>query len=101
MSREHHHPSLPDAGVLLTDFYQLTMLQGYFDRGMEETAVFEFFVRKLPPRRGFLMAAWVTRWAHEETITFPAGNHHEVIRIGTRDFLGRTGAQVVEFCEGE
>ena len=32
---------------LLTDLYQLTMLQGYFDRGMEETAVFEFFVRKL------------------------------------------------------
>lgn len=36
----------------------------------------------------------------EETITFPAGNHHEVIRIGSRDFLGLTGAQVVEFCEG-
>ena len=43
--------------VLLTDLYQLTMLQGYFDRGMEETAVFEFFVRKLPPQRSFLVAA--------------------------------------------
>jgi nicotinate phosphoribosyltransferase len=43
--------------VLLTDLYQLTMLQGYFNQGMEETAVFEFFVRKLPPTRGFLMAA--------------------------------------------
>lgn len=43
--------------VLLTDLYQLTMLQGYFDRRMEETAVFEFFVRKLPPCRGFLVAA--------------------------------------------
>ena len=46
-----------DSSVLLTDLYQFTMLQGYFDRGMEETAVFEFFVRKLPPSRGFLMAA--------------------------------------------
>ena len=46
-----------DSSVLLTDLYQFTMLQGYFDRGMEETAVFEFFVRKLPPGRGFLMAA--------------------------------------------
>ncbi|MEW6324730.1 MAG: nicotinate phosphoribosyltransferase, partial [Nitrospirota bacterium] len=45
------------ASVLLTDLYQLTMLQAYFDRRMEETAVFEFFVRKLPPSRGFLMAA--------------------------------------------
>src|SRR5262245_49270935 len=33
------------------------MLQGYFDQGMEETAIFEFFSRKLPPTRGFLMAA--------------------------------------------
>lgn len=43
--------------ILLTDLYQLTMLQGYFDGGMEETAVFEFFVRKLPPQRNFLIAA--------------------------------------------
>ena len=33
------------------------MLQAYLDHGMTETAVFEFFVRKLPARRGFLMAA--------------------------------------------
>jgi nicotinate phosphoribosyltransferase len=45
------------AGVLLTDLYQLTMLQGYHDSGMEDVAVFEFFVRRLRPGRGFLMAA--------------------------------------------
>lgn len=43
--------------VLLTDLYQLTMLQGYFDLGMTETAVFEFFVRRLPEQRNFLLAA--------------------------------------------
>jgi nicotinate phosphoribosyltransferase len=43
--------------VLLTDLYQLTMLQGYFVQGMRKTAVFEFFVRKLPERRNFLIAA--------------------------------------------
>ena len=43
--------------VLLTDLYQLTMLQAYFDQGMAKTAVFEFFVRKLPPGRNFLIAA--------------------------------------------
>ena len=42
---------------LLTDLYQLTMLQAYVDHGATETAVFEFFVRKLPARRGFLVAA--------------------------------------------
>ena len=51
--------------VLLTDLYQLTMLQGYFDRGMEETAVFEFFVRKLPLQRNFLVAAGL-----EQALTF-------------------------------
>ncbi len=43
--------------LLLTDLYQLAMLQAYADHGLAGTAVFEFFVRKLPPRRGFLMAA--------------------------------------------
>ena len=43
--------------ALLTDLYELTMLQGYFDLAMDDTAVFEFFVRKLPPERGFLVAA--------------------------------------------
>ena len=45
------------SSALLTDLYQLTMLQGYFDRGMAETAVFEFFVRKFPAQRNFLIAA--------------------------------------------
>lgn len=42
---------------LLTDLYQLTMLQAYQRRGMNDTAVFEFFVRRLPPHRNFLVAA--------------------------------------------
>ncbi|OGI41925.1 MAG: nicotinate phosphoribosyltransferase [Candidatus Muproteobacteria bacterium RBG_16_65_31] len=47
----------PLSSPLLTDLYQLTMLQAYFEQGMNETAVFEFFVRRLPPNRGFLLAA--------------------------------------------
>ena len=43
--------------ALLTDFYQLTMLQAYFDEGLRDTAVFEFYVRSLPPGRNFLVAA--------------------------------------------
>ncbi len=45
------------APTLLTDLYQLTMLQAYLERGMEAPAVFEFFVRQLPERRSFLIAA--------------------------------------------
>lgn len=43
--------------ALLTDLYQLTMLQAYVQHGLEDTAVFEFFIRKLPEQRSFLMAA--------------------------------------------
>jgi len=46
-----------ERGALLTDLYQLTMLKGYWEYGMHETAVFEFFVRRLPPNRNFLLAA--------------------------------------------
>ena len=41
---------------LLTDLYQLTMLQAYWRGSMNETAVFEFFVRKMPLKRNFLLA---------------------------------------------
>lgn len=46
-----------NSSALLTDLYQLTMLQGYFELGMQETAVFELFVRKLPEQRNFLVTA--------------------------------------------
>ena len=45
------------ASPLMTDLYQLTMLDAYHAHGMGETAVFELFVRKLPPQRNFMMAA--------------------------------------------
>ena len=50
---------------LLTDLYQLNMMQAYLDHAETETAVFEFFVRKLPPHRGFLIAAGL-----EQTLQF-------------------------------
>ncbi|MHB8909611.1 MAG: nicotinate phosphoribosyltransferase [Syntrophales bacterium] len=47
----------PLSSPLLTDLYQFTMLQGYLERGMDETAVFEFTVRRLPEERAFLVSA--------------------------------------------
>ncbi len=43
--------------LLLTDLYQLTMLEGYFREEMYDEAVFDFFVRRLPPGWNFLLAA--------------------------------------------
>src|SRR5579871_4301853 len=42
---------------LLTDLYQLTMAHVYFEHGMNDQAVFELAVRRLPPKRRFLLAA--------------------------------------------
>lgn len=47
----------PPPSPLLTDWYQLTMLEAYLEGGMTAPATFEFSVRRLPPRRGFLVAA--------------------------------------------
>jgi nicotinate phosphoribosyltransferase len=42
--------------ALFTDLYQLTMAAGYWQSGKtNETACFELFVRRLPPRRDFLV----------------------------------------------
>jgi nicotinate phosphoribosyltransferase len=51
-------PYDPGASALLTDLYQLTMLQTYYEHGMTGTAVFELFFRRLPPKaRNFFVAA--------------------------------------------
>src|SRR5471032_687329 len=45
------------ASPLLTDLYELNMIQAYLDNAENGEAVFEFFVRRLPARRGFMVAA--------------------------------------------
>lgn len=60
-----------DESALLTDLYQLTMLEGYFREGLTDTAVFEFFVRSLPDRRNFLLAAGLEQLlTYLETVHF-------------------------------
>ena len=46
----------PAYSELFTDLYELTMLQAYFNEGMEGEAVFDLYVRSLPPERNFLVA---------------------------------------------
>ena len=43
--------------ALNTDLYQLTMMAGYLHGGITGRSTFELFVRELPPRRGYLVAA--------------------------------------------
>ena len=55
--RKSHWDTSPRVSPLLTDLYQLAMMEAYLDQGMTETAVFELFVRRLPEKRSFLMVA--------------------------------------------
>ncbi len=62
----------PSNSALLTDLYQLTMVQTYLEQRMDEPAVFEFFVRRLPPHRNFLLAAGleqVLAWLSQLQVT--------------------------------
>jgi nicotinate phosphoribosyltransferase len=74
----------PANSALLTDLYQLTMLQGYHDAGMDDVAVFELFVRKLRPGRGFLIAAGL-----EQALQFLEGLHFSPAEMAWLDSTGR------------
>src|SRR2546426_6765555 len=80
------------SSALLTDLYQLTMLQGYLTQRMEGTAVFECFVRKLPPRRGFLVAAGLEQaLSYLETLRFTSWELDWIAKSG------RFSAALVEY----
>jgi nicotinate phosphoribosyltransferase len=62
MSRsDPNDPGLLDASEvsLLSDLYELTMAASYHREDLNRPAVFELFVRHLPPHRSWLMAAGV------------------------------------------
>ena len=48
--------TLGDA-ALFTDLYELTMAAAFFREGVGGSATFSLYVRRLPPERGFLVAA--------------------------------------------
>ncbi len=71
------------APLLLTDLYQLTMLQGYWHEGLAGEAVFELFVRKLPTERNFLVTAGL-----EQALEY---FEHLVLTDEEADYLRSTG----------
>ena len=54
-------PGLLDAlqVSLFTDLYELTMAASYHREELDSPAVFELFVRHLPPHRSWLLAAGI------------------------------------------
>ena len=67
-------PPLPTEGpaALVTDLYQLTMLQAYRREGMDAEATFSLFARRLPPHRSYLVACGLgPALAYLEALRFP------------------------------
>jgi nicotinate phosphoribosyltransferase len=60
--------------ALLTDLYELTMLQSYFDEGMNDIAVFDLFIRRLSDNRNYFVACGLEHVLdYLETFSFSAG----------------------------
>jgi nicotinate phosphoribosyltransferase len=75
-------PHDPGSSALLTDLYQLTMLQTYYEQRMTNTAVFELFFRRLPPNaRNFFLTAGL-----EQVVQFLEGLRFEPEEL---DWLAR------------
>ncbi len=80
---------------LLTDLYQLTMLQGYVDQGMHETAVFELFVRRLPEHRNFLVAAGL-----EQALAFLENLSFDDTELDWLERTGRFNRRLLDYLAG-
>lgn len=62
--------------ALLTDLYEITMSGAYFHNRLEDEASFELFVRELPPKRSYLIAAGL-----EQVVQFLENFHFEAEEI--------------------
>jgi nicotinate phosphoribosyltransferase len=79
---------------LLTDLYQLTMMQSYLENGMTDTAVFEFFTRKLPNHRGFLVFAGL-----EQALQYLETLHFSEDELAWLTASGRFSKDFVDYLE--
>ncbi|MCH8335272.1 MAG: nicotinate phosphoribosyltransferase [Proteobacteria bacterium] len=87
--------AMPQASGLLTDLYQLTMLDAYLDADLRDEAVFEFFVRRLPGNRSFLMAAGLEQLLdYLERLSFSA------IEIEWLASTGRFSSKLLDYLAG-
>lgn len=77
--------------ALFTDLYELTMMQAYLNEGMDEDAVFELFVRRLPPQRNFLVACGL-----EQVLGFLENLHFSPEAI---EYLASLGLFTPQFLE--
>jgi nicotinate phosphoribosyltransferase len=84
----------PAEASLLIDRYELAMAASYLRRGMDEPAIFELFVRRLPPNRDWLLVAGLGPTLRLiEELRFGEREQEYVARLGFEDafveYVGR------------
>jgi nicotinate phosphoribosyltransferase len=85
----------PSTSPLSTDLYELNMVQAYLDCGEDKEAVFEFFVRRLPARRGFLLAAGL-----EDALAYLESLHFSDADIDWLKATGRFRNNLLDYLKG-
>jgi nicotinate phosphoribosyltransferase len=78
----------------LTDLYELTMLEAYFEEQMRETAVFSLFVRRLPERRNYLLACGL-----DDVLAFLETLRFDGAALSYLDSLGRFSGRFLRHLE--
>jgi len=77
--------------TLLTDLYELTMMQGYFKNNKTETVIFDAFYRTNPSGNGYAITAGL-----EQVIDYIKNLHFEVKDI---EYLRGLGIFEEDFLE--
>ena|SRR5437867_293196 len=80
--------------ALLTDLYELTMLQAYFEEQMHEVGVFSLFVRRLPERRNYLLACGL-----DDVLGFLESLRFDQSALAYLDSLGRFSDRFLRYLE--
>ena len=76
--------------TLLTDLYELTMMQGYFERQENETVVFDMFFRSNPNKSGYSIAAGldqVIQYIKNLNFSYDDVEYLRSLNIFSEDFL--------------
>ena len=77
--------------TLLTDFYELTMMQGYYVQNQNETVVFDLFYRKNPSGSGYAICAGLEQaieYIKGLNFTYEDVAYLRSLEIFSEEFLG-------------
>ncbi len=85
----------PSTSPLTTDLYELNMVQAYLDHREDKRAVFEFFVRRLPARRSFLLSAGL-----EDALAYLETLHFSSSEIDWLKSTGRFRGNLIDYLVG-